>query len=95
MEGVTIARYRHKSDEDLRWNRIRRRLTRELDTQVSDWREEALNNLLAGAWEKYTEAVGQGKKLEIEGDYKSWVAEALSKEIKALMPFEESDALAF
>lgn len=88
-----MARYRHKSEEDLRWNRIRRRLTRELDTQVQDWREEALNNLLAGAWDKYTEALSSGKKLELEGDYKSWVSQALSEEIRELLP-AESDALA-
>lgn len=76
-----MARYRHKSEEDLRWNRIRRRLTRELDTQISDWREEALNSLLHGAWERYTEALNSGAKLEIEGDYKAWVEEALRKEV--------------
>jgi len=89
-----MARYRHKSEEDLRWNRIRRRLTRELDTQVADWREEALNNLIQGAWDKYTEALNTGKKLELEGDYKSWVAKALNEEIKELLPADDPDALA-
>lgn len=92
-----MARYRHKSEEDLRWNRIRRRLTRELDTQVADWREEALNNLLHGAWEKYNEALDSGKKLELEGDYKSWVSQALNDEIKELLPSvaeQSEDALA-
>jgi hypothetical protein len=76
-----MARYRHKSEEDLRWNRIRRRLTRELDVQIADWREEALNDLLHGAWERYTEALNSGEKLEIESDYKAWVEEALRKEV--------------
>lgn len=76
-----MARYRHKSEEDLRWNRIRRRLTRELDIQIADWREEALNDLLHGAWERYTESLQSGEKLEIEGDYKAWVEEALRKEV--------------
>jgi hypothetical protein len=51
-----VARYREKDETDLRWNRIRRRLTRELDTQIADWREDALNKLLSDAWEKYAEA---------------------------------------
>ena len=76
-----MARYRHKSEEDLRWNRIRRRLTRELDIQIADWREEALNDLLHGAWERYTESLQSGEKLEIEGDYKAWVEEALRREV--------------
>lgn len=80
-----MARYREKSAEDMRWNRIRRRLTRELDTQVADWREEALNRLLTGAWDQYVEALNTGKKLELEGAYKSWVAEALNEELKQLM----------
>jgi len=76
-----MARYRGKSPEDLRWNRIRRRLTRELDIQIADWREEALNTLLTGAWENYVEALNSGKKLEIESEYKAWVEEALRKEV--------------
>lgn len=80
-----MARYREKSPDDLRWNRIRRRLTRELDTQVADWREEALNTLLTGAFHQYVEALETGKKLELEGEYKSWVAKALNDELKQLM----------
>jgi hypothetical protein len=80
-----MARYREKSPEDLRWNRIRRRLTRELDIQLADWREEALNVLLAGAFHQYVEALDSGKKLELEGEYKSWVAEALDAELRELL----------
>lgn len=72
-----MARYREKDETDLRWNRIRRRLTRELDTQIADWREDALNRLLSGAWEKYTEALSSGTKLELEAHYGAWVAGAL------------------
>jgi hypothetical protein len=80
-----MARYREKSPEDLRWNRIRRRLTRELDIQLADWREEALNVLLTGAFHQYVEALDSGKKLELEGQYKSWVAEALDQELRELL----------
>jgi len=72
-----MARYREKSSDDLLWNRIRRRLTRELDTQISDWREEVLNEILTGAWDEFVEALHSGKKLELEGDYKGWVDRAL------------------
>lgn len=74
-----MARYRGKDETDLRWNRIRRRLTRELDTQILDWREEVLNDLLSGAWNQYVEAINTGQKLELEGDYKGWVDKALDE----------------
>ena len=77
MEVVRIARYREKDETDLRWNRILRRLTRELDTQIQDWREEVLNDVLSGAWEEYVKAINTGEKLELEGDYKGWVDKAL------------------
>lgn len=74
-----MARYREKDETDLRWNRIRRRLTRELDTQIADWREEALNKLLSSAWEEYVKALETGSKLELEAHYGAWVAQALDE----------------
>ena len=55
-----MARYRNKDEVDLTWNRIRRRLTRELDTEIQNAREAALNQLLSKAWDDYTEAIGTG-----------------------------------
>jgi hypothetical protein len=83
-----IAKYRTKDDLDLRWNRIRRRLTRELDTQIADWREEALNRILAGAWEKYTEAISSGKVLELEARYETFVGDVLDDVIDAAVDDE-------
>lgn len=77
-----MAKYRTKDELDLRWNRIRRRLTRELDTQLADWREEALNRILSGAWEKYTEAISTGKVLELEQRYESFVGDVLDDVIE-------------
>lgn len=74
-----MARYREKDETDLRWSRIRRRLTRELDTQIKDWREEALNKLLSEAWDKYVKALETGSKLELEAHYGAWVAQALTE----------------
>ena len=81
-ERSGMARYRSKDETDLVWNRIRRRLTRELDTQVMDWREEALNKLLTDAWERYAKALDSGSMLQVEGDYKAWVSKALSEQIQ-------------
>ena len=81
-----MARYRHKDETDLRWNRIRRRLTRELDTQLQDWREEAINNLLAGAWEEYAKALNTGEVLELEAEYETWVARALNDAVQLPAP---------
>jgi len=77
-----MAKYRTKDELDLRWNRIRRRLTRELDTQLADWREEALNRILSGAWEKYTEAISTGKVLELEARYETFVGDVLDDVIQ-------------
>lgn len=68
-----MARYRHKDDTDLAWNRIRRRVTRELDTEIQNAREEALNSLLTKAWEEYTVALGEGKVPEVESKFTNLV----------------------
>lgn len=70
-----MARYRQKDETDLTWNRIRRQITRDLDTEIQNRREEALNNLLSAAWEDYTKAIATGELLEVEGKYKTLVAE--------------------
>lgn len=77
-----MARYRVKDETDLRWNQIRRRLTRELDTQIQDWREEALNKILSHAWEEHVKALGDGEILEIEPDYQPFVAKALTESVR-------------
>jgi hypothetical protein len=68
-----MARYRHKDDVDLAWNRIRRRVTRELDIEIANAREEILNGLLTKAWEDYTTAIGEGKVPEVESRYSKLV----------------------
>jgi methionyl-tRNA synthetase len=72
-----MARYRHKDDTDLSWNRIRRRITRELDTEVQNAREEILNSLLTKAWDDYAEALGEGKVPEVETKYTRLVTNIL------------------
>ena len=73
-----MARYREKDATDLDWNRIRRRLTRELDTQIADWREEALNRILSAAWQRYAAALESGEKPVLESSYENFVSAALS-----------------
>jgi hypothetical protein len=53
------------------WNRIRRRITRELDIAIADAREEALNALLTKAFDEFTQALGEGKVPEMESKYSS------------------------
>ena len=69
-----MARYRHKDETDMAWNRIRRHVTRELDTEIQNRREEALNALLTKAWEEYTVAIGTGNVPEVESKYTNLVA---------------------
>lgn len=59
------------------WNRIRRKVTRELDTRIQDWREEALNTLLTDAWERYAAALTTGELVELEAEYTAFVDRAL------------------
>ena len=71
------ARYREKTEEELRWNKIRRRLTRELDTQIADFREEVLNKLLSESFAKYAATLESGDRRELEPHYEEWVGKAL------------------
>jgi hypothetical protein len=73
-----IARYRTKDEIDLRWNRIRRRITRELDLQIADFREEALNDLLSDAFTQYAKSLQTGEVLELETRYASFVSDVLA-----------------
>ena len=76
-----MARYRSKDETDLRWNKIRRRITRELDIQIADWREITLDKLLTPAWEKFRESLESGTVVELEADYEAWVAKALEESV--------------
>ena len=76
-----MARYRSKDTTDLRWNNIRRRITRQLDLEIAEWREDTLNKLLGSAWEKYAAALTTGEVVELEAHYEKWVALALDESI--------------
>lgn len=80
-----MARYRQKDELDLVWNKIRRRLTRELDTQLQDWREDALNKVLSDAWDRYAKAIASGDVLELEAEYVSFVGKALDDLLPGLV----------
>ena len=70
-----MARYKNRDEVDLAWNRIRRQITRDLDTEIQNRREEVLNELLTGAWVEYTAALKTGKVVELEAKYKQLVSE--------------------
>lgn len=74
-----MARYREKDETDLRWNSIRRRITRQLDTEIADFREVVLNKLLTGAWDEYSRSLESGEVLRLESHVADWVSEALSE----------------
>jgi len=73
-----VARYREKDETDLVWNRIRRRITRELDIEIANRREEALNILLSTAWEDYVKAIATGELREIETRYSAMAAQIVA-----------------
>ncbi len=76
-----MARYRHKDETDLAFNRIRRRITAEVDLAVRDVREVILNDSLSKAWEEFTTAVGEGKLPEVEARYEKFVTEIVADRI--------------
>jgi hypothetical protein len=69
-----MARYREKDETDLVWNRIRRQITRDLDTEIQNRREEALNILLSEAWAKYAKSLETGELKELEAQYSGFVS---------------------
>jgi hypothetical protein len=73
-----VARYRSKDETDLVWNRIRRQITRDLDTEIANKREEALNILLSEAWEEYTKRLESGELVEFEAKYTGLVQAIVS-----------------
>ncbi len=77
-----MARYREKSPDDLAWNRIRRELTRALDTEIQNRREEALNKLLGGAWDSYVAALESGTVKELESKYQSLISGIVEDVVK-------------
>jgi hypothetical protein len=74
-----MARYREKDETDLRWNSIRRRITRQLDTEIADFREQVLNKLLVGAWDEYSRSLESGQVLRLESHVADWVADAMTE----------------
>lgn len=80
-----MARYRHKDETDLAWNKIRRRITAEIDLEVRNVREEILNLALSKAWDDYAEALGEGKIPEVEGRYTQLVAAVLKDAVPKIM----------
>lgn len=76
-----MARYREKDETDLVWNRIRRKLTRDLDTEIQNRREEVLNTLLSTAWDDYVKAIGSGELREVEDKYSSLVKRIVDENI--------------
>ena len=77
-----MARYRQKDETDLTWNRIRRQITRDLDTEIQNRREEVLNELLSAAWTDYTKAIQSGELREVEAKYSTLVAEIVKDVVR-------------
>ena len=77
-----MARYRNKDETDHVWNRKRRRITRDLDTKIQDFREELLNEMLTAAWEKYVAALETGSLVQLEDEATQWVDDVLRRQLR-------------
>lgn len=89
-----MARYREKDELDLAWNKIRRRITREIDTRIMDFREELLNDALTAAWDKYTKALEQGEKPMLEDEASEWIDAKLKAFLLPKLKGEVTDEVA-
>lgn len=85
-----MARYRQKDSVDLAWNKIRRQITRDLDTAMMNLREEILNTALSDGWDRFQTALSQGQVLELEAEYERtagvWVADQVKAHLPAALP---------
>lgn len=77
-----MARYRNKDETDLTWNRIRRQVTRDLDTRIQNFREELLNEMLTAAWEKYAAALESGSLVQLEDEATQWVDQVMKTQLR-------------
>ena len=77
-----MARYRQKDETDLAWNKIRRQITRDLDTRIMNFREELLNELLTDGWTKYVAALETGTLVELQEEATAFVETALTQYLK-------------
>jgi hypothetical protein len=68
-----VARYRSKDETDMVWNRTRRHITEGLDSKIRDFREVLLDQMLTGAWEKYTASLETGSLVSLEDDASEWL----------------------
>ena len=73
-----MARYREKDQTDLVWNRVRRQITRDLDTEIMNARESALNKLLSKAWIDYSASLESGDLQQLEGKYTRLVTDIVA-----------------
>lgn len=86
-----MARYRTKDELDLAWNRIRRQITRDIDTRVMNVREEILNKALTKAWDTYTEALESGDVVQLEEQATAWVDEVLTRQLGPVIEVTHGD----
>ena len=77
-----MSRYRSKDETDLVWNKIRRQVTRDLDTKIQNFREELLNKMLTAAWERYVAALETGSLVQLEDEATQWVDEVLRIQLR-------------
>lgn len=77
-----MARYRTKDETDIVWNKIRRQVTRDLDTRILNFREELLNEILTASWDKYTQAIETGSLVELEDEATRWVDDLLRRQLR-------------
>jgi hypothetical protein len=77
-----LSRYRSKDETDLTWNRIRRQVTRDLDTRIMNFREKLLDEMLTAAWEKYTAALETGSLVQLEDEATQWVDDVMTAQLR-------------
>lgn len=77
-----MARYRVKDETDLAWNRIRRQITRDIDTQIQGWREELINKALGEAFAVFASSLEVGTVVQLEDAGSAWVRELIDSNLR-------------
>ena len=78
-----MARYREKTPDELAWNDIRRRITRQLDSEIAAFREAVLNDLLSAAFDEHVKSLESGEELQIQSHVADWVADAMRESLSS------------
>lgn len=82
LAAMCAARYRTKDEIDLAWNKVRRQVTRDIDTVFQNYREEVLNDALGTAWDRFQAELETGTTVHLEDRGTAWVKDMIHQHLQ-------------